>query len=337
VDRFEAMSMLLEVVDKGGLSAASRSLNVPVATLSRKITDLEARLGTKLLIRTTRKLTLTEAGLGYVAAARRILEDVDAAETEAAGEFTTPKGELVVTAPILFGRLHVLPVVTDFLALYPEINIRLLLADRNVHLVEDHVDMAVRIGKLPDSTMVATRIGSMRSVICASPVLLADRGLPRRLEDLRGWPCVSFDGPMPIPSWQLRKPGGLTAVEIAMAPRLSVTTAEAAAEAAMRGVGITRLLHYQVAAAVAAGALQIILEEFEPEPLPIHLLHAARGQMPLKMRRFLDFAAPRMRDTLSQFEYPIKDMGRSKRDRQETGDRKPMTSDASKDKRADGG
>src|SRR5579875_4080433 len=133
MDRFEAMSMLLKVVGKGSLSAASRSLRVPVATLSRKVSDLEALLGAKLLIRTTRRLTLTDAGIAYVSAARRIVEQVEEAEREAAGEFTTPKGELVVTAPILFGRLHVLPVVTDFLALFPEINIRLLLADRNIH------------------------------------------------------------------------------------------------------------------------------------------------------------------------------------------------------------
>jgi len=299
MDRFEAMSMLLEVVDKGGLSAASRSLQVPVATLSRRISDLEALLGTKLLIRTTRKLTLTDAGMTYVAAARRILEEVEAAEREAAGEFTTPKGELVVTAPILFGRLHVLPIVTDFLTLYPEINIRLLLADRNVHLVEDHVDMAVRIGKLPDSSMVATRVGSMRTVICASPTLLTKFSMPKTPDDLREFPWVGFEGP--TPSLPLRTQGSKS-TEIAIVPRLSVTTAEAATAAAIRSVGVTRLLHYQVAEAVKAGALKIILEAHEPEPAPIHLLHGARGQMPLKMRCFLDFAAPRMREALSRID-----------------------------------
>ncbi|MDR6815927.1 DNA-binding transcriptional LysR family regulator [Neorhizobium sp. 2083] len=300
MDRFEAMSMLLEVVDKGSLSAAGRSLRVPVPTLSRKISELEASLGTRLLIRTTRKLTLTDAGITYVAAARRILEQVADAEREAAGEFSAPKGELVVTAPIMFGRLHVLPIVTDFLALFPEINIRLLLADRNVHLVDDHVDMAVRIGPLPDSTMVATRIGSMRMVICASPALLAAHGTPQTPEDLRRMPWVTFEGPMPSSARDML-PAGSNATHGVIPPsRLSVSTAEAAVDAAMRNVGATRLLHYQVEEAVRAGALRIVLDSFEPEPPPIHLVHAARGQMPLKMRSFLDFAAPRLRQALDR-------------------------------------
>ncbi|MCQ1573523.1 LysR family transcriptional regulator [Neorhizobium galegae] len=295
MDRFEAMSMLLEVVDKGSLSAAGRALRVPVPTLSRKISELEASLGTRLLIRTTRKLTLTDVGATYVTAARRILEQVEDAEREAAGEFTTPKGDLVITAPIMFGRLHVLPIVIDFLALFPEINIRLQLADRNVHLVDDHVDMAVRIGQLPDSTMVATRVGSMRMVTCASPALLTAHGVPQIPEDLRRMPWVTFEGPAPSSIRQML-PAGLSAT--AAASRLSVSTAEAAAEAAICNVGVTRLLHYQAAEAIKTGALRIILESFEPEPAPIHLVHAARGQMPLKMRSFLDFAAPRLRQAL---------------------------------------
>src|SRR5215469_6310060 len=161
MDRLEAMSLLVAVADQGSFSAAARTLKIPLATLSRKISDLEARLGTRLLIRTTRKLTLTDAGVSYITAARRILDQVDDAEREAAGEYTAPKGELVLTAPTYFGRMYVVPVVSDFLALYSEINVRLVLADRNVDLISDHVDMAVRIGKLPDSSMVATQVGTM--------------------------------------------------------------------------------------------------------------------------------------------------------------------------------
>src|SRR5271157_212533 len=150
MDRFEAMSMLIGVVEKGSFSAAARTMRVPVTTVTRKISDLESVLGAKLLVRTTRKLSLTDAGISYLAAARRIIDQVEEAEREVAGEFTAPKGELVVTAPIQFGQLHVLPILIDFLALLPQINVRLLLLDRNVQLVEDHVDMAVRIGKLPD-------------------------------------------------------------------------------------------------------------------------------------------------------------------------------------------
>ena len=293
--------MLLTVVEKGSLSAASRSLGVPVPTLSRKITDLEAVLSTRLLIRTTRKLTLTDAGLTYVGAARRILEQVEEAEREAAGEFTAPKGELIVTAPMAFGRIYVLPVVTDFLALFPEISVRLLLTDRSLQLVDEHVDLAIRVGKLPDSAMIATRVGSMRMVVCASPALLAGHGVPSTPEDLLRLPCLAFNWLTSSATWQFRSSPAGAAVEISVAPRLSVSTAEAAVEAAIRNVGVTRLFHYQAADAIEAGALQIVLEDFELEPAPIHLVHAARGQMPLKMRRFLDFATPKLRQALSRF------------------------------------
>jgi DNA-binding transcriptional LysR family regulator len=295
VDRLEAMSMLVAVTEKGSLSAAGRALQVPLATLSRKISALESQLGTRLLIRTTRKLTLTDAGIAYVAAARRILEEVEEAEREAAGEFHVPKGELVVTAPLMFGRLHVLPVVADFLATYPDISVRLILADRNLDLIDDHVDMAVRIGKLPDSSMVATQIGVMRTVTCASPALVASSGAPKTPDDLPRLPCVNVDAPMPSPSWRFRKPRSNAAIDVLIQPRLTVTTPEAAAQAAVRKVGVVRLLHYQASEAIARGELQILLEAYEPEPVPVHLVHVSRGQMPLKMRRFLDFAAPRLK------------------------------------------
>ncbi len=295
MDRFEAMSMLIGVVEKGSFSAAARTMRVPVTTVTRKISDLESVLGAKLLVRTTRKLSLTDAGISYLAAARRIIDQVEEAEREVAGEFTAPKGELVVTAPIQFGQLHVLPVLIDFLALFPQINVRLLLLDRNVQLVEDHVDMAVRIGKLPDSTMIATAIGSMRMVVCASPEFLADSAIPQRPEELQRLPCVTFDGPTPSPGWQLRDPQTNAPMIVPVTSRLSVTTVEGAVRAAIRNVGVTRLLYYQVADAIKAGKLQVILEQFEPDPAPVSLVHAARGQMPLKMRRFLDFALPRLR------------------------------------------
>lgn len=290
------MSMLLAVVDNGSFSAAGRAMRVPVATLSRKVSDLERRLGARLLTRTTRKLTLTDAGSTYVASARRILEQVDEAEREAAGEFMVPKGELVVGAPILFGRLHVLPIVADFLAQFPDISIRLLLADRNVDLLDDHVDMAVRIGELPNSEMVATRVGSMRTIVCASPDLVESHGVPAMPADLLNFPCVAMEGPQPSPDWSF----GAAETVVPVKPRLCVSTAEAAADAAIRSVGVTRLLHYQVVEAVENGSLIILLEAFEPSPAPIHLLHAGHGQMPLKMRRFLDFAAPRLRQAVGE-------------------------------------
>ena len=190
--------------------------------------------------------------------------------------------------------------MADFLALFTEINIRLVLADRNVHLIDDHVDMAVRIGKLPDSTLVATRIGVMRTVICASPALLASHGTPKTPSDLLRFPSVMFDTPLPSSGWQFRAPDSATALEIQPHPRLWLTTAEAAVHAAIRSVGVTRLFYYQVAEAIDAGALQIVLDAFEPEPVPVNLVHASRGHMPLKMRCFLDFAAPRLREALGR-------------------------------------
>src|ERR1700754_4932343 len=162
MDRLETMAMLIEAVEAGSLSAAARRRNVPLPTLSRKVSDLEEHLGVKLLTRTTRSLSLTDAGSAYLAASKRILEQIDEAERSAAGEYTAPRGDLIITAPILFGRRFVVPIVTAFLAQYPEINVRLVLSDRNVHLVDDHIDMAVRVGNLPDSNLVATRVGSLR-------------------------------------------------------------------------------------------------------------------------------------------------------------------------------
>jgi DNA-binding transcriptional LysR family regulator len=298
MDRFEAMSMLLTAIDEGSLSAAARALNVPIPTLSRKVAELEAALKTQLLTRTTRKLTLTDAGVAYVAAARRILEQVEEAEREAAGEFTTPRGELVLTAPTLFGRLHVLPVVAEFLALFPEINIRLVLGDRVVNLVDDHIDMAVRIGKLADSGMIATRIGSMRSVLCGSPQLLASHGEPTVPDDLHAMPCVALQSVGTKPLWEFRNPATGAAIEVSVTPRL-ITAPDAAVDAAARGVGFVRLRHYQAFDPLRAGKLMLLLQDFEPEPAPVHLMHLPRSQMPLKMRRFLDFAAPRLRKSLT--------------------------------------
>jgi DNA-binding transcriptional LysR family regulator len=289
MDRLETMTILLRVVDRGSFSAASRDLGVPLATVSRKVNELEAHLGTKLLVRTTRKVALTDIGSAYVASTRRILDEIDETERIAAGEFHVPRGELILTAPILFGRLHILPIVTEFLAAYPQINVRMLLTDRNLHLIEDHVDMAVRIGPLPDSTMIGTRVGLMRTVVCASPKLLAEQGVPKSPEDLAGLPCVNFELLSPASAWPY----------MPIRPRLSVTTAEAAVWAAAQGLGVTRVLHYQCADAINDGSLRIILANFEVEPLPVHLLHAARGALPAKLRVFLDFAAGRLREGLS--------------------------------------
>jgi DNA-binding transcriptional LysR family regulator len=297
MDRFEAMSMFLAAIEKGSLSAAARDMGVPMPTLSRKVADLETRLGAQLLIRTSRKLTLTDAGIAYATAARRILEQLAEAEHEAAGEFITPRGELVITAPVLFGRLHLLPVVSDFLEQFPEVNVRLVLGDRTLNLIDDNIDMAVRIGELPDSAMIATRIGSMRSVVCASPSLLNRHDVPRTPEEMTQKPCLATELQMKGSTWGFRLPATGAAFDVPIRPRLA-TSAEAVLDATLRGIGFARLRYYQIFEAIKAGKLLAVLENYEIEPAPVHLVHATRGQMPLKMRRFLDFAAPRLRKTL---------------------------------------
>ena len=298
LDRLEAMSLLWSVVDAGSFSAASRSRGVPLATISRKVSELETHLGTRVLVRTTRRVALTDAGAGYVASARRILDEIDETERTAAGEFHSPRGDLLLTAPVASGRLHVLPIVTEFLVSFPQINVRLLFSDRNLQFVEDHVDVAVRIGRLPDSGMIAARVGSMRTVVCASPKLLAAHGEPRQPEDVSSLPCVNFEVLSAGSAWPFRLGGGKNVTQVPVAPRLSVTTAEAAVSAAADGVGVTRVLHYQCADAMRSGALKIVLEEFEVEKLPIQLLHAA-GPLASKIRVFLDFARDRLKERLS--------------------------------------
>jgi DNA-binding transcriptional LysR family regulator len=300
MDRLESMSTLLMAVEAGSLSAASRRLGMPLATVSRKVSELEAHLRTRLLVRTSRNLSLTDAGRAYVAACRRILEEIGEAERAAAGEYSAPRGELQITAPVVFGRLHVLPVVTAFLAAFPEISIRLMLADRMVNLLEEHADLAVRIGALADSAMVATRVGAIRRVTCASPAYLAAHGTPMHPDDLASHSCVTFETLMSPSSWSFAD--GRDMRQVAVRSRLAVSTAEAAIDAAVSGIGITRVLSYQVADAVATGALAVVLAPYEPPRSPVSLVTNGQGMLPQKLRAFLDFAAPLLRSRLAQAE-----------------------------------
>lgn len=298
MDRLEAMAILIAAVETGSLSGAGRKLGVPLATISRKVSDLESHLKTRLLMRSTRKLALTDAGADYVASCKRILELVGDAERKATGEYSKPRGDLVVTAPIVFGRLHVLPAAADFLEAYPDINLRLTLSDRNANLIDDHIDVAVRIGTLPDSALMATTVGSVRRIVCGSPAYFMRHGTPLIPEDLSPLTCVTFDGLAPATAWDFGLPNK-AASPISIRARLSVNTAEAAIDAAVAGVGVTRILSYQAAARVAEGKLRVVLEQYEPPPLPVSLIHDAQGLMPLKTRAFLDFLAPRLRRALS--------------------------------------
>jgi DNA-binding transcriptional LysR family regulator len=294
MDRLDAMTVFLAVVDCGSLSAAGRQLAMPLATVSRKLAELEDHLGARLLNRSTRRLEITEAGRGYEKACRRILDDVAGAEAAVAGEYDTPRGELAITAPLVFGRLHVLPVVNDFLRTNAEVDVRLALGDRIAHLIDEHVDVAVRIGALPDSRLSATRLGQLRSVVCASPAWLKAHGTPRTPDDLAAHRCITFESAFPGP-WRFANGATFTPAR----PRLVVNTAEAAVDAAVAGLGVTRLLSYQADAALREKRLRLLLRPFEPEPVPVHLVWDGQQRVTSKLRTFVDFAAPRLRERLA--------------------------------------
>jgi DNA-binding transcriptional LysR family regulator len=270
------MAMLVASMEEGSLSGAARKLRIPVATLTRNVNDLEASVGTKLLVRTTRKLQLTDAG------------------------FTNPRGELVLTTPVQVARLRVLPVINQFLTLFPEIRIQLLQSDRNIDLVDSQADVAVRIGHLSNSSLIATRIGVLRVVVVASPNLLKTYGMPRIPGDLHEYPRVVFNSPFLSP-WRFRHEDANQFHTLTGAPRLLVSSPDAAADAAIDGVGATMLLEHDVAEAVCAGKLQFILQEFEVDPIPVHLVYLSRDMMPVKLRRFIDFAVPKLREALADF------------------------------------
>jgi DNA-binding transcriptional LysR family regulator len=298
MDRLDAMSVLLAVVEEGSLSAASRRLRSPLASVSRKVADLERHLQTQLIVRTSRRIELTDAGRDYIVAAKRILEQVEEAERAAAGEYSAPRGELHITAPEVFGRRHVLPIALGFLAENSEITLRLFLADRQVSMVEEHVDVAVRIGHLEDSGLIATRVGAVRRVICASPAYLARRGVPRTPADLENHDGITFRGFPITPEWRYRKDGAAFVVE--PKTRLAVNATDAAIDAALADLGIIRVLSYQVADELKSGALQAILEEFAPEPLPVSLVYPDGGLLPPKVRAFLNWTTPRLRARLTE-------------------------------------
>ena len=300
MDRLDAMTVLVSAAELGSLSAAGRKLGIALPSVSRKISELEAHLQTQLLVRTTRKLSLTDAGAAYVAASRRILEQVAEAERSASGAALTLKGALTVTAPIVFGRLHLLPVVCQFLAQHLQIDVRLSLSDRNVPLVEDDIDVALRIGVLPDSSLQAIRVGTVRRVVCGSPAYLSAHGVPKTPDDLASHAMVAFAGPG-VSNWSFRGKSGRNEQVVAIHPRLTVNTAEAALDAAIAGVGLTRVLSYQSAHAVARGKLRVVLQAYEPAPVPVSLVHPAQAQLPRKTRAFLDFVADGLRKRAEHF------------------------------------
>jgi DNA-binding transcriptional LysR family regulator len=295
MDHLAAIRVFVAVADAGGLSAAGRRLGMPLSTVSRHLKALEDRLETRLVTRTTRRLTLTGPGRAYAATCRQVLDELDDAERSLAGEHAEPRGELALTAPVLFGRLFVLPVVTAFLSAHKRVRARLLLVDRVVDLVEEGLDVGVRIGNLPDSTLRATRLGAIRYIACASPSYLTSRGTPAMPSELAGHDCISFNTISHPERWSF---GGDKERRVAISPRLIVNTAEAAIDAAKEGLGITRVLSYQAETSLAGGSLRRVLKDFEPEPIPVNLIHREDRLPQAKVESFIAFAAPRLRKAL---------------------------------------
>jgi DNA-binding transcriptional LysR family regulator len=293
MDRFGSMSAFVAVVEAGGFSAASRKLGMPLATVSRKVSDLEELLRVSLFNRSTRKITLTDSGRRFFESSRRLLSELEEAERSASGEYQAPRGELVITAPIVFGRMHLTPIVVEFLNAYPEVDVRLLLSDQIVDLLDEHMDLAVRISKLPDSSMVAARVGTIRTVVCASPGYLAKHGTPRHPSELAAHDCITRTMHSVPDTWPFCV--GKRLQQFPVRRRLAVTTAEAAIAAAVADAGLTRVFCYQIVQAEKTGSLVKVLCDYEPEPVPISLVYPSSRLVALKLRAFVDYAVPRLK------------------------------------------
>ena len=311
MDRFEAMSIVLAVAEAGSLSAAARRQKAPLATVSRKVSELEAHLQTRLFNRSSRALVPTDAGRSYIAAAKRILADVAEAERAASGEYTTPRGDLIVSAPVALGRYYLQPVVTEFLAAFPEVDVQLSLQDRSVNLVEEHVDVALRLGTLADSSLIAVRIGETVRVVCASPAYLKSRGTPKFPDDLSAHDLISYP-PLQSPTmWRFKRDQAEYAVPVRS--RLVVSSIESACDAARAGIGIAEAFSYYVAEAIKSGELTPLLQEFQPPPLPVSFVYSPNRFMPVKLRAFLDFTLPRLRARLGDLPESVVPRGRTSR------------------------
>jgi len=293
MDRFHLMNVYIAVAEEQGFASAARRLGMSPPAVTRAIAALEQRLGVKLLNRTTRYVRTTEAGQRYLEDARRVLAEVDAVDQAVSGINAEPRGHLTITAPVMFGRMFVMPGIVDYLKRFPATEISALFLDRDVNLLAEGIDLGVRIGELPDSSMRALKVGSVRQVVCASPEYLRRHGKPERPQDLSAHTLINSSAVSDVPNWIFNTAQGMRNQRIR--PRLVVTSNAAAVEAALANFGLTRLLSYQVAPQLADAKLQTVLEEFEPEPRPIHIVHREGRFASPTVRSFIDFIAARLR------------------------------------------
>ena len=293
MDRLHAMQIFVAVAETEGFAAGARRLGLSPPAVTRAVAALEDHLGVKLLNLTTRYVRTTEAGQRYLGDARRILLAINTADEAAAGVNATPRGQLAVTAPVLFGRMFVMPGIVKYLDQYPETTVNAVFLDRIVNLLEEGLDVGVRIGELPDSSMHARRVGSVRLILCAAPSYLRTRGLPQEPEDLLQHSAIVSSAGSHALDWRFESAGGSRPLRVT--PRLTVTSNDAAIAAAVQGLGITRLLSYQVAPQLASGELKILLEQHEPPPRPVHIVYREGRHASARIRAFVDLLAAMLR------------------------------------------
>lgn len=294
MDRLDTLTVFIMVAELGSFIAAARRLDRSPAAVTRAVAALEDRLATRLLTRTTRAVALTEAGQRYLEQGRRVLADFAELESTAAVVQAAPAGLLTLTAPEMFGRLHVLPIAQDFMCEFPQIDVALLLLNRVVSYVDEGIDLGVRIAHLPDSSLRASHVGSVRRIICASPAYLAEAGEPAHPDELPRHRTIATTGTRPMPDrWGFGAEEAEITVQVK--PRLAVNTVQAALDAAVAGGGLVRVLSYQSAPLEAAGLLRRVLTGFEPPPIPIQLVYPAGRHLPLKTRLFIDRATTALR------------------------------------------
>lgn len=293
MDRLQTMAVFVGVAEEGGFAPAARRLNISPPSVTRAIAELEARLNSRLFHRTTRSVQLTEAGERYLSDCRRILAEVDEADRHAAGIHAEPRGTVSVTGSAMFGSIIVTPILLDLLDRYPDLSVTTLFVDRIVHVVDEGIDVAVRIADLPDSSLTAIRVGAVRRVLCAAPAYLEARGLPTDPADLDNHDIIHFASLAPPREWVFHKDD--RQIRHRPSSRLIVNTAAAAINAAQLGKGITRVLSYMIAPQIATGALKIVLPDYEPPAVPVHVVHKEAGHTSARVRAVIDHLVHHLR------------------------------------------
>lgn len=291
MDRWQAMRIFVKVAETESFADTARQMFMSAPAVTRAVASLEDLIGARLFVRTTRSVKMTEAGARYFEDCRRILADIAEAEAAAGGSYATPTGTLYITASVLFGQMYVLPIVTRYLDTYSTVKAKTLFVDRPVNIVDEGIDVAIRIGHLPDSGLTAIKVGTVRRVMCGSPKYFERYGVPQSPADLKDHRIAATTAAWASPEWRFADDQRVT-----VEPILQCNTNEAVIHSAREGWGLTRVLHYQIGPALMAGELQIVLSEYEEPPLPIHILHPEGRHAPAKVRTFVDMASASLRE-----------------------------------------